>query len=77
VNAASVEFTATLAGAAPESYLLPCSDYAALTSAIRPGDYQVRMLLLDHAGRTIGDTGVGLIGVTMDAPAALDADFDL
>ena len=77
VNAASVEFTAQLSGASPDRYLLPCHDYAALTSAIAPGDYRVRMLLLDHAGRTIGDTGDGLVSVTMNAPAVLDADFDL
>jgi hypothetical protein len=77
VNAASVQFTAQLAGGAPESYLLPCNDYGALTTAIAPGDYQVRMLLLDHAGRAIGDTGNGLVTVTMDAPATMDADFNL
>jgi hypothetical protein len=77
VNAASVEFTAQLGGGAPERYLLPCSDYGALTTAILTGSYQVRMLLLDHAGRTIGDTGPGIVNVTMDAPATLDADFDL
>jgi hypothetical protein len=77
VNAASIQFTAQLGGAPPESYLLPCTDYSALTTAILPGNYQVRMLLLDHANRTIGDTGPGLVTVTMDAPAVLDADFDL
>jgi hypothetical protein len=77
VNAASVEFTATMSGLPPDKYLLPCSDYAAVTTAIMPGTYNVRMLLLDHAGRTIGDTGDGLVKVTMDAPAALDADFGL
>jgi len=77
VNAASVEFTATMSGSPPDKYLLPCSDYGALTTAIMPGQYNVRMLLLDRAGRIIGDTGNGLVTVTMDAPAALDADFDL
>jgi hypothetical protein len=78
VNAASVQFTAQLGGGGPpDSYLLPCSDYRAVTTAIRPGDYQVRMLLLDHAGRTIGDTGPALVTVTMDRPATMDADFNL
>jgi hypothetical protein len=77
VNAASVQFTAQTGGFAPDSYMLPCSDYAALTSAIMPGTYHVRMVLLDHANRVIGDTGDGLVTVTMDAPATLDADFDL
>jgi len=77
VGAASVEFSAQFEGETRETYLLPCNDYNALTTAIRPGDYAVRMLLLDRAGRAIGDTGLGLFTVTLDAAAALDADFDL
>jgi hypothetical protein len=77
VNGASVQFTAQLGGEPPQSYLLPCHDYQAVTTAIPAGDYNVRMLLLDHAGRAIGDTGPGLVRVTMDAVATLDADFNL
>ena len=38
---------------------------------------EVRMVLIDNRGLTIGDTGPGRINVTFDAPASLDADFDL
>jgi hypothetical protein len=77
VGGRMIEFTAQLGGAPPDVYRLPCSDYGAVSTAIVPGDYQVRMLLIDQRGLAIGDTGVGRVNVTFDAPASLDADFDL
>jgi hypothetical protein len=77
VGGQMIEFTAQRAGSAPDVYRLPCDDYGAISTAIVPGDYQVRMLLIDHRGLTIGDTGPGRIDVGFDAPASLDADFDL
>jgi hypothetical protein len=77
VGGVSVRFTAQLGGEPPETFTLPCEDYNAVSTAIRPGDYQVRMLLLDGHDRTIGDTGPGSVLVSGDAPAHLAANFDL
>lgn len=77
VGGQMIEFTAQLGGNPPDVYRLPCRDYGAVSTAIVPGDYQVRMILIDHRGFTIGDTGIGRINVNFDAPASLDADFDL
>ena len=77
VGATSVQFDAQLAGEPPETYRLPCDDYGSVTTAIRPGDYQVRMQLLDRFDRPIGDTGPGASHVSFQAPAQLDADFVL
>jgi hypothetical protein len=76
VGAVSVQFTAQRDGEEPSVYLSPCDDYAATTTAIPPGDYQVRMLLLDARNRPLGDTGPGFVTVRPDSQAALDADFD-
>jgi hypothetical protein len=77
VGATTVEFTAQRSGEAPETYQLSCEDYGVITTAIPPGEYQVRALLLDRRGRLLGDTGVGSVSVGLDAPATLDADFTL
>jgi hypothetical protein len=77
VGAETVQVVTQLGGEPPETYQLPCDDYGAVTTAIRPGDYQVRMLLLDQRGRPMSDTGFGSFPVTLDRPAVLDADFVL
>jgi hypothetical protein len=76
VGAVSVQFTAQRGGEEPAVYQFPCDDYGALTTAIPPGNYQVRMLLLDARNRPMGDTGPGEIDVRSDSQASLDADFD-
>jgi hypothetical protein len=75
VGATTARFTTRLEGEAPETYELPCEDYGAVSTAIRPGHYEVRLLLLDARGRAINDTGPGFFEVTFDEPAELDADF--
>jgi hypothetical protein len=77
VGAATVQFSARLDGEAPEIVELPCESYSAVSPAIRPGDYEVRMLLLDRLGRPLADTGIGVVEVTFDETASLDADFTL
>ena len=77
VGGRMIEFTAQLSGGGADVFRLPCSDYGAVSTAIVPGDYTVRMILIDHRGLTIGDTGPGRINVSFDGPATLDADFDL
>jgi hypothetical protein len=77
VGGVSVRFTTQLAGEPPESFTLPCEDYNAISTAIRPGDYQVRLLLIDGQGRVLGDTGPGSVQVNRQDPARLAADFDL
>jgi hypothetical protein len=76
VGAISIQFTAQRDGDEPATYLFPCDDYAAVTTAIPPGGYQVRMLLLDADNRPVGDTGPGHMDVRSDTQATLDADFD-
>lgn len=75
VGAGSVQFTARFDGETPEVYRLPCEDYGAVSTAIRPGDYEVRLILLDYQGRPIGDTGPGYFEVTFDELAELEAEF--
>jgi hypothetical protein len=75
VRAVTIRFVTQLGGEPPEAYELPCEDYGAVSTAIRAGNYQVRMLALDYRGQTISDTGPGFYEVTFEEPAALDADF--
>jgi hypothetical protein len=75
VGAVTIRFVTQLGGELPEAYELPCEDYGALTTAIRAGDYQVRMLALDYRGQAISDTGPGFYEVNLEEPAVLDADF--
>jgi hypothetical protein len=49
VGARTVRFTAQLGDAKPMSYLFPCSDRAADTTAIEPGVYALVVELLDAA----------------------------
>ena len=77
VGGRMIEFTAQLGGGPADVYRLPCTDYGAVSTAIVPGDYQVRMVLIDQRGLMIGDTGPGRINVNFQDPASLDADFDL
>lgn len=77
VGATTVRFIAQWEADQPEYYDLPCDSYAAITTAIRPGDYQVQMLLLDSVGRTLADTDIVGYPVDMNAPAAFDVDFAL
>jgi hypothetical protein len=75
VGAVSVEFSAQLPGETPEIYFMPCEDYGLVSTAIREGDYRVRMRLLDYRNQTMADTGFGLELVTFDRPAELEAEF--
>jgi hypothetical protein len=77
VGATTVQVSTQRGGEAPEVYTLPCADYGALSTAIRPGNYSARMVLIDGRGRLMADTGPGSFAVTFDAPAFLDADFTL
>jgi hypothetical protein len=77
VGASTVRFIAQWETDQAEYYDLPCETYGAITTAIRPGDYQVQMLLLDDVGRTLADTDVVGYPVDMNAPAAFDVDFAL
>jgi len=77
VGAATVRFIAQWQGEPAEYYDLPCESYGAITTAIRPGDYQVQMLLLDAQGRTLADTDLVGYPVDMTSPAAFDVDFAL
>jgi hypothetical protein len=75
VGATTVRFITQLGVEEPETYDLDCGSYSAVTTAIRPGDYQVQMLLLDGAGRAISDTDAATYPVSAFDPALVDVDF--
>jgi hypothetical protein len=77
VGAASIRFVAQLGGESADVYELPCNDYSALSTAIRPGNYQVQMQLIDYQGRRLSETDPLAFPVTFDRPAMLGADFAL
>jgi hypothetical protein len=77
VGATTVRFITQYDLEPQEAYDLPCPTYGGITTAIRPGDYLVQMLLLDRAGRLMAETDIVDYPVDMDAPALVDVDFGL